>query len=130
MATLRYTVAAIAGLGLAVLVWGQVAVTHQIFTTVSWAGLIPGWLAGIIGGFAAAVISPRHKWLVAILLGVAACAVLLYWIGSRELWAGSRNPLQWYWPAWLPLAFALGGFLGRGVWVMPPNKSLERMRGR
>lgn len=122
----RFCFGVILGIGSAVVAWSQIAVSHPIFMSLSASGLVPPIVAGIIGGFVAALFAPHHKFLFASVLGCSfAGAILLYMVTHRFPLAG-RNPFVWYWPAWLAPAFIAGGYLSRRLWcVAQPTVQLD-----
>lgn len=115
--TLRFSLSIVGGTIAAVLIWANVAALHPIFSQLSMSGVVPGVLAGVIGGFVSAVLAPSHKVQVALGCGSLLAVLLLGFLlrhGPSHL---GRNPFIWYRPAYIPFCFALGGYLGRQLWL-------------
>lgn len=114
----RFSLGALLGIGSAAFAWAQISGIHPIFQSLSPSGLVPPIAAGIVGGFIAGLLAPHHKFLFASVLGCTfAGAIVLYMVMYRFP-LGGRNPLFWYWPAWLAPAFIVGGYLSRRFWCV------------
>jgi uncharacterized membrane protein YeaQ/YmgE (transglycosylase-associated protein family) len=114
---LRFPLSIGGGIAAAVLIWANVSAQHPIFAQLAMSGFVPEVLAGVVGGFVSAVLAPSHKIRVALGCGSLLAALLLAFLlrhGPSHL---GRNPFLWYWPAYLPAYFALGGYLGRRLWL-------------
>jgi hypothetical protein len=114
---LRFSLGIGGGIAAAVVIWANVSSLHPIFGQLAMSGLVPGVLAGVIGGFVSAVLAPSHKIKIALSCGSLLAALLLAFVlrhGPSHL---GRNAFLWYWPAYVPLYFALGGYLGRRLWL-------------
>ena len=80
----------------------------------SFSGLAPMIISGAMGGALAAVVAPKYKVAIASILGLTLGGGLLAtMVFSGQFPLLGRNPLLWYWPAWLIPAFLLGGVLGK-----------------
>lgn len=117
--TVRFWLAIPLGIWVGVFVWGQISVLHPIFFQLSLAGMIPPIVAGISGGFVSGLVSPYRKISIACFAGCLAAAALLSFQLRHGFSHYGRNPLLWYWPAYLPVLFSLGGFLARRFWAHP-----------
>ena len=113
---LRFFIGLIASVWIAAVVWSFVSATHRIFQTLALSGLVPWAIGGIAGGIVAAVLAPNRKLVFAFLVGCAVAVAML----SHLPPALGRNPWLWYAPAYTPLFFAIGGFLGRRYWREDP----------
>jgi Mn2+/Fe2+ NRAMP family transporter len=111
----RYWLAPIVGASISVGAWFFIVSIHPIFATMSITGLIPTLVAGILGGFACSVVFPKFKVLSSFLVGFA-LALILFFLIFRQVMGPSRNPLLWYWPAWVIPSYVAGGYLGRRHW--------------
>ena len=127
ISVLRYVLGAILGISVAVTAWIVTGSAHIIFQQLTVAGLIPTIVAGFLGGFVTGLFAPRHKVAFASIVGVALAAPLFAFLLRHGFSHGSRPILLWYFPVWLPLLFAVGGYLSRSTWVAS-NNSLERPR--
>jgi hypothetical protein len=87
-----------------------------MFTQPGLASLVPGVVGGVAGGAAVGAVAPRNKVALAVALGTLVSALLLTFLLRHGPSHGARPMLLWYWPMWLPLSFATGGFLSRKVW--------------
>ena len=112
---LRYIAGSVVALAGAVALWGGIATAHPIFAQFAPSGIIPPVAAGAVGGFIAGIFAPRHKILFASLLGAILAAALLGFMVATHMDPVDRNPLLWYWPAYLAPSFFLGGVLSRGI---------------
>jgi hypothetical protein len=113
----RFWLAGPLGIAAGVFAWGQISVLHPIFVQLTLAGLIPPIVAGITGGFVSGLVSPYRKISVATFAGCLVAAVLLSFLLTHGFSHSGRNPFLWYWPAYLPVLFAVGGFLARRLWA-------------
>ncbi|HUX89798.1 MAG TPA: hypothetical protein VMV48_03815 [Gallionellaceae bacterium] len=116
---MRFWLACPLGIAAGVFVWSQVSVLHPIFFQLTLAGMIPPIVAGISGGFVTGLISPRRKIYVASFAGCIVATVLLGFLLRHGFSHYGHNPFMWYWPAYLPVLFAIGGFFTRRLWAQP-----------
>ena len=119
MAAIRFPLGAFFAITVAFGVWYVITAIHPIFTVLAISGLIPTVLAGLIGGFIAALFAPSNKVAFSAFLGFAIAGTLLVLMILFHYQPASRNLLLWYWPLWLVPCFAVGGFLARKPWVSP-----------
>ena len=112
----RYVGGLLFGLGCCVAVWFAIAFSHPVFGQVALSGLVPAVAAGVVGGLVAGVFAPRHKVAFSTFIGLVLAGVLLGYMAMRNMEPGLRNPLLWYWPAYLAPSFILGGILSRRLW--------------
>lgn len=113
---LRYLLAPVLGIGTSVIVWMYLADLHPIFRQLGATGLIPPFIAGLIGGAVVTAVAPGNKLVVAILVGLLLGALLLASQLRHGVSHGARSIWLWYWPVWLPVCFGIGGALFRRVW--------------
>jgi hypothetical protein len=109
----RYARAPVLATAISVAAWIAIASIHPIFTRLALSGLVPVIVAGCAGGFVAALVVPRHKVMIASIIGASLALILISRFpnrGTRELWL-------WYWPLWLAPTYAIGGVLGRRLWA-------------
>jgi hypothetical protein len=116
MTVARYIGGVALGLVSCFAVWLSIAGAHPIFNQLALSGLVPIVAGGVIGGLVSGVFAPRHKLAFSSLVGLALAAVLLGYMAARNMTPGLRNPLIWYWPAYLIPSFILGGILSRRLW--------------
>jgi len=114
MRAARFWLSPVIGISVCVAVWVIVVDIHPIFSRMAASGLVPVFVAGILGGLTVAVISPTRKVLVSFLAGLFLTVALLL-LFSRQ-GPGPRNPWFWYWPIWLVPSYVIGGYLGRRYW--------------
>ena len=115
MNRVRYIASPVAGLALTILVWVSIIeLMPRTGTRMSLVGLSPTIIAGVAGGALAATIAPKHKIVIATILGVVLggglTAVIIF---SERFPLLNRNPVFWYWPAWFIPAFYFGGVVGK-----------------
>jgi len=108
MIPLRFAESVIGGI-LVALVIGFV-----LMTFIPWVQFHDGWIlvvpisAGFIGGLVSGRLAPSQKVLVSVLVGLTLAGVLVS-VFSLSVPRLGRNPLTWYWPAFVLPAFILGG---------------------
>lgn len=114
----RLMVGAVCGASVAVAAWILIVATNPVFFgRLSLSGLLAPIIAGMAGGFVAALAAPHHKVGLAAVTGVALTAILLAFMLRHGFTHAERNPLLWYWPIWLAPSFSVGGFLAGKVRV-------------
>lgn len=117
MSAIRYSTGFFLALVGSFLVWGAIASAHPIFSQLAPSGLVPPFAAGIVGGFVAGLFAPQHKLAFSACVGVFLAGALLGLMAlTGHFQLGQRNPLFWFWPAWLVPSFIIGGVLSRGLW--------------
>jgi hypothetical protein len=108
MAFMRYAESVVGGV-LTTLIIG-----FLLMAVIPWMRFADGWIlvvpicAGTVGGLVSAKLAPSKKMLVTTLVGLALAGVLIS-VFSLSVPRLGRNPLTWYWPAYVLPAFALGG---------------------
>ena len=112
---LRYLLSVFVGIGVSVIAFMLMSGLHPTFGQLSVVGLTPAIVSGLIGGAVVAAIAPGNRVALAVGAGCLLSVVLLAFLLRNGFSHGPRPVLLWYWPAWLPLLFAIGGFLSRKV---------------
>mgnify|MGYP003565238397 CR=1 FL=1 len=113
MQKIRFILSPLAAVAGAAFFWVALVKSIPGAGSMSFVGLVPTLGAGLVGGVLAAVIAPQHKLPIAICLGfiVGGGLVGIIFLSGRFPLLG-RNPLFWYWPAWLIPSFSIGGLIG------------------
>jgi hypothetical protein len=112
----RYILAWVLGIGVSVLAWYGISMSHRIFTHFGIGALVAPIVAGILGGAVVSIFAPKNKISMSAAVGFVVVSPIFYLLLHKGFNHFGRNPFIWYWPIYVIPSFIIGGIMGRNIW--------------
>ncbi len=108
--------ACLLGVSTSLSVWVGLFALDLMFTRqMPWIVVAPS-IAGLAGGFLAALFSPVHQVRVSAIAGMVICLTFFIFLFPHNFIHMSKNPFIWYWPFYLIPSHVVGGLIGRSIY--------------